>query len=100
MKTNRSQLKYLAKERIKILINKSLATAINDMPTAQKQIAIARRISLKYNIRLSYFDKQVFCHGCKNLIVPGVNVTIRLRSKPKTIIVKCFDCGFVHRRFY
>ncbi|MFQ6134432.1 MAG: ribonuclease P protein component 4 [Nitrososphaerales archaeon] len=98
MRAPRSQLKALARERVKILLAKALETAKTDMDLAQRQAELARRICLKYNIRLPYSERQLFCRKCKRFIVPGVTARVRLGYNPKAVKITCLECGHTYRK--
>ena len=66
---------------------------------AKEQAALARRVKLKFNVRLDPSLSRFTCHGCKGLLVPGVNARVRLGHGKTTILrVTCTDCGHVNRR--
>ena len=98
MRALRSQLKALARERVNILMVKALRTAKEDMGLARRQAELARRICLKFNIRLPYSERQLFCRKCKRFIVPGVNARVRLGYSPKAVKITCVECGHTYRK--
>lgn len=98
MRTPRSKLKDMARERVDILLVKALETAKNDMDLARRQAELARRICLKYNIRLPYSERQLFCRKCKRFIVPGVTARVRLGYRPKAVKITCLECGYTYRK--
>ncbi|OHE53674.1 MAG: hypothetical protein A3K61_03340 [Thaumarchaeota archaeon RBG_16_49_8] len=98
MRVPRAQQKALARSRVKILLAKAVETAKEDPELAQRQAAIARRIILRYNIRLPYSEKRLFCHGCKRLLIPGVNARVRLGHRPKAVKITCLECGHIYRK--
>ncbi len=98
MKDLPSRIKDLAMQRIDILLENALKNARDNMKLAQRQASIARRICMKFNIRLPYEKRQLFCKGCKKFIVPGLNALVRVESRPKAIRIKCLECGHVYRK--
>jgi ribonuclease P protein subunit RPR2 len=81
------------------LLNASVKTSKEDMALARRQAELARKVMLRYNVRLDYSLKRFICHGCKKLIVPGLNARVRLGSgKPPEIHVTCLECGRVNRK--
>jgi ribonuclease P protein subunit RPR2 len=98
LRAPRAQQKALAKSRVRILLAKAIETAKEDPELAQRQAAIARRIILRYNIRLPYSEKRLFCHGCKRLLIPGSNARVRLGYRPKAVKITCLECGHVYRK--
>ena len=70
-----------------------------DPDLAKEQAALARRVKLKFNVRLDPSLRGFTCRGCKGLLVPGVNARVRLGHGKTTIIrVTCADCGHVNRK--
>jgi len=66
---------------------------------AKEQAALARKVKLRFNVRLNPSLKRFTCHGCKGLLVPGVNARVRLgHGKTSILRVTCLDCGRVNRR--
>jgi RNase P subunit RPR2 len=83
----------------RLLTESSVALAPADMPLARRQAALARKVMLRFNIRLGPSLRRFTCRGCKSLLVPGVNARVRLgHGRPATIRVTCLDCGHVTRR--
>jgi ribonuclease P protein subunit RPR2 len=83
---------------VSILLNNSLETAKNDLSLAQRQALIARKICLRYNIRLQYSERQLFCRKCKNFIIPGINSRVRIGYRPKAIKIICLECNHIYRK--
>jgi len=94
----RSLTKDLAIQRVEILLDNALKNAKEHMDLAKRQASMAKRLCSKFNIRLPYEKRQLFCKGCKRYIVPGINSIIRLENKPKVIMIKCLECGHVYRK--
>ena len=66
---------------------------------AKEQAALARRVKLRFNVRLDPSLTRFTCRGCKGLLVPGVNARVRLGHGKETVLrVTCADCGHVNRR--
>ena len=98
MRITRANLKLLARSRVDILLAKSIETAKEDLNLAKRQARLSRQICLKYNLRLWYGDKQLFCRKCKRFIVPGVTSRIRLGYSPKAVKITCSECGHIYRK--
>ena len=81
------------------LLRSAVVKSLSDLQVANKQEDLARRVMLKFNVRLDYSVKRFICHGCKKLIVPGVNARVRLAGgRPKMLRITCLDCGYVNRK--
>jgi len=98
LRITRANLKSLARTRVEILITKSLETNKEDINLAKRQAELARRICLKYNLRLMYEDKQLFCRKCKKFIVPGATSRVRLGQSPKAVKITCLECEHTYRK--
>ncbi len=98
MRTPRRLLADLARQRFKTIMDIALKTAKTDLNLASRQAALARRIALKYNLRLPFKTKRFFCHGCKQLIVPGINCRVRLSRRRHILKITCERCGHTYRR--
>ncbi len=80
------------------LLQTAIDTAKTDLRIAKKQASLARKILMRFNIRLGYQWSRFICHGCKELIVPGVNARVRLNREKKSVIITCLSCGHVNRK--
>ena len=89
-----------AAELVRRLTESSVSLAWKDLGMAKEQAALARRVRLRFNVRLGPSLKMYTCRGCKSLIVPGVNARVRLgHGRPAVIRITCFECGRVNRKF-
>ncbi len=78
------------------MLELSASTAQEDLELAKEQAALARKLMLKYNIRFGWDLKRFYCHGCKELMVPGVNARVRLAKG--MVLTTCGNCGRVNRK--
>jgi RNase P subunit RPR2 len=92
----RKETKRQATVAARTLLELSASTAREDLDLAKEQAALARKLMLKYNIRFGWDLKRFYCHGCKGLIVPGVNARVRLARG--MVLTTCADCGRVNRK--
>jgi len=89
-------LKQLALERAKLLLDRALY--VND-EFAQEHAKIAKKIILKYKIKIPFEYKMLFCKNCKKFIAPGRDSTIRLgRSNTRALRITCKFCGHTYRK--
>lgn len=84
----------IAKERIKRLLK--LAKE-KDNP---RYTSLAKKIGMRYNVRLSKDVKRKICKKCNTLLTPGKTCSVRLDSKNKCIIIKCKKCNTIYRYPY
>ncbi|MSR86223.1 ribonuclease P [Candidatus Woesearchaeota archaeon] len=82
--------KKLAVERMEILFKKAEDVFTKNAERANRYIAIARRIAMKMNIRLTKIQKRHFCKHCYSFLLSGVNATNRTRNGK--IITYCKVC--------
>ena len=85
-----------AQERIQDLF--SLAeTEVRRSPEnlSRRYVLLARRIGMRYNVRLLREYRDVYCRGCSTYWVEGRSVRTRLRAGRRT--QTCLQCGRVRR---
>lgn len=58
---------------------------------ADRYVALARRIGMRYNVRLSGEYRERYCRGCSAFWVEGRTVRTRLRSGIR--VRTCLRCG-------
>jgi RNase P subunit RPR2 len=92
----KKEAKRQATTAAKTLLELAASTAQDDPDLAKQQAALARRLMLRYNIRFSWELRRFYCHGCKQLIVPGVNARVRLARG--MVLTTCANCGRVNRK--
>lgn len=86
----------IARERIHILLN--LARKELSHPERSKRyVELARKIGLRYNVRLSKNDKKSICKKCNTVLIYGKTSLARLDSKKKTLNIICKECGNIIR---
>ena len=90
--------KEIAMKRMEILFNNALSNAKNNPGLAQRQAEIAKKISLKFKIKMPFEINSSFCKKCKKFIAPGIASRIRLGSKPKSIRITCSYCNHTYRK--
>ena len=91
--------KEIATKRIHILFNNAVSNARTDAVLAEKQAKCAKKISMKYKIKMPYEIRSCFCKKCKKFIVPGINAKVRVgRSNVKSIRITCNFCTHTYRK--
>ncbi len=84
---------------VKLLTESAVNLSHTDPGIARQQAALARKVKLRFNVRLDPSLTKFTCRGCKGLLVPGVNARVRLGHGKVTVLrVTCTDCGHVNRR--
>lgn len=93
----RQQAKEIAKERIDILVKSALKE--KDESLAARQARQAKKIAMRFRVRLPYEARQLYCKKCKAFIVPGRGARVRVgRAKTRAIRITCLRCGHTYRK--
>ena len=92
-----------AKEEAEVLARRLMESSIHMAGThldlAKQQAAVARKVMLRFNVRLGRSLRGFTCRSCKTLLVPGVNARVRLGHGKTTVVrITCDSCGHVNRR--
>lgn len=82
--------KKIAKERIAILFSEAEKVFPSDKTLADRYVELARKISMKFNVRFTSEQKRRFCKHCYSYLVPSVNSRVRVRDK--MIVNYCLVC--------
>ena len=95
-KTDKINQKKTAGERIKILFNSADSEALNkNFELANRHVELARKIGMRYNVRMPGEFKRKFCKFCYCYLLPSVTSNVRLNPGEHRIEIKCFKCGKV-----
>jgi len=87
----------IAEERISILFNLAKKEIKKHPDRSKRYVELARKISLRYNIRLGK-AKRDFCKNCFTLLLPGITSQVRLDKG--NIVIKCKKCQKKYRYRY
>jgi ribonuclease P protein subunit RPR2 len=80
----------IALERIEKLFLEA-DSAFKDSPArSRRYVELARKIAMKYKVRIRSELKRRFCKHCHAYMKQGVNCTVRLREKH--LIYHCQEC--------
>ncbi|MFH1978226.1 MAG: ribonuclease P protein component 4 [Candidatus Aenigmatarchaeota archaeon] len=93
-------VKPISKERIIKLFELAEKEYGKSPKRADRYVALARKIAMRYNIRIQPIYKKRFCKKCYSYLVSGDNCTIRTNSVQKAVIITCKKCGFISRHPY
>ena len=93
----RQQAKEVARERIDILVKSALKE--KDESLAARQARQAKKIAMRFRVRLPYEARQLYCKKCKAFIVPGRGSRVRVgRAKTRAVRITCLRCGHTYRK--
>ena len=82
----------IAKERIgKLFEMAEKAAAEGDFKSADRYIEMAWDIKLKFQIRLTTYQKRLFCRKCRKFLKG------KYRTEDKQQVITCQNCGDVKR---
>ncbi len=90
----------IAKERIDILVSLAEAEAKKHPERTKRYVDLARRIGMRYNVRMDKEARIRICKECSSFLIPGYNCTVRTRKDKQSLIVTCNKCGSVKRYPY
>jgi ribonuclease P protein subunit RPR2 len=92
-------VKEIAKERIGPLIANALVEVRDNEKIAYDQAMLAKKIAMRYRLRLPYHIRQLYCKKCKYFIIPGRNARVRIgRSSTKALRITCLECYHTYRK--
>lgn len=87
----------IARERVAALF--ALAEAEGrpggDRPLGDRYVRLARRIGMRYTVRLAPEYRERYCRSCSSLWIEGRTVRTRLRSGRR--VRTCLVCGRIRR---
>jgi len=89
-KGTKSQQKKLALIEIKQVFDKAKESFDEKPDLANKYAKKARRIALKYKIKMPLSIKRSICKNCYCFLVPGKN--LRVRTHRGHVVYYCFNC--------
>ncbi|RLI78782.1 ribonuclease P [Archaeoglobales archaeon] len=84
----------IAKERIRILIEKAEKMKLEDYELAKRYVELAKKISMKYRVRI---PKELRVKFCKKCLYPYKFGKFRVRVRKSRVIITCLNCGFERR---
>ena len=89
----------IALERMDILFRHAEQEALRGRTArARRYVDLARRIGMRYNVRVPAEFKRRFCKECLSYLLPGVNA--RVRFGRGRVVVTCTGCGSIQRLPY
>jgi len=98
LRPNRAEGKKIARERIDILLNEAVLGIQERSERAQRYVALARRLGMRYKVRMPSRWRLFICRGCHRLILPGINSRVRLQKRREHhLAITCLECGHIKR---
>ena len=79
-----------AKDHIASLLDQAKKASKDNMPLANRYVTLARKIAMKFKIRMTPEQKRLFCPYCYKFLLPGK--TSRVRIHGGKLIYSCLQC--------
>lgn len=90
----------IAKERINTLFSEAKKVASKNLKRATRYVFLARKIGMRYNVRIPAKNRREFCHHCYAYLLPGKNCKVRTNPKTKCVEYYCQECKKINRFGY
>ena len=91
--------KEIASRRILILFENAISNARNNPQLSQRQAQIAKKIAMRFKIKMPWQIRSSFCKKCKKFIVPNISSRVRIgRTNVKSIRITCKFCSHTYRK--
>nr|WP_230972174.1 ribonuclease P [Archaeoglobus neptunius] len=84
----------MARERVVFLIERAQEWKNKDYELSRRYIELARKIAMKYRVRIPKELKMAYCKKC---LYPYRAEKFRVRVRKSRVIIKCLNCGYERR---
>src|SRR5487761_524543 len=95
----RQERKKIAREQIDSLLDLALGEHASTPELAERHAQISWNLSTRFNVRLKE-RRLLFCHYCKQFIVPPATARYRLHGRRVGINIACLKCGKTYRKLF
>ncbi len=85
----------IAKERIEILFEEASKMVKEDKKLANRYVQLARKIGMRYNVKISHEFRRKMCRKCKSYLYSGITSVQRVGGG--FLRIKCLACGRINR---
>jgi ribonuclease P protein subunit RPR2 len=93
---HRGMERRIAGERMATLFRLAESEALHRrMGRARRYVELARRIGMRYNVRVPAPFKRSFCKKCFAFLLPSVSARVRIGRGH--VVVTCTACGAIQR---
>lgn len=101
MRRDKKRERDIARQRIERLLSLADEIYMRDKELAISYGELARRISMRYRVRIPRKWSWRYCRNCKKFLYPGINMRVRIRSRRMPhIVMMCEECGGLNRHPY
>ena len=90
----------IARERIARLFSLAEREFSSHPERSHRYVSLARKIAMRYNIRLPPELKSRYCRKCYKYLKPSINCRVRTSARQRAVIITCMECGHVMRHPY
>lgn len=80
----------IAEERIITLFDEAKKEFSNDRKLSNRYIELARKIAMKYRLKIPSGLQKQFCKHCYSFLLPGKN--LRIRTQKGHLVYYCLEC--------
>lgn len=80
----------IAKSRINQLFSQADEVFSEDSKLSDRYIDLARKLAMKFKVKLKSEYKRKFCKHCYKYLRPGVNA--RVRTQNRKVVYTCLSC--------
>jgi len=87
-------------ERIERLFSLAEKEFPKNPSRSHRYVSLARKIAMRYNIRLPQEFRRSCCRKCYKYLKPSINCRVRASAKQRAVIITCLECGHVMRHPY
>jgi ribonuclease P protein subunit RPR2 len=95
---HRKANRKIALERIHVLFKQAIALFAVEMDLARRYVDLARKIGMRYKVRLPTEYRWMICKHCKDFLFPGKTCRTRIQQRREPhIVVTCHSCGGYNR---
>ena len=84
-------------ERIERLFSLAEKEFSSHPERSHRYVSLARKLAMRYNIRLPPEMKSRFCRKCYKYLKPSINCRVRASAGQRAVIITCLECGHVMR---
>ncbi len=90
----------IARERIARLFSLAEKEFPAHPERSHRHVSLARKIAMRYNVRLPPGLKSRYCGKCYKYLKPSINCRVRTSPGQQAVIITCLECGHVMRHPY
>ncbi|MBS3102256.1 ribonuclease P [Candidatus Woesearchaeota archaeon] len=86
----RKEHQKIARERVEVLFRQAKEMFREDSSLSDRYVQLARKITMKYKVKIPSSLKRKFCKHCHKFLVPSVNCRIRVQRGKA--VYYCLSC--------